>query len=464
MGKVKTIRHAWTQEEEKFLLENYKTMPYTELGEKLGRSKAAVNTRVSLLGLGNKRNAIGLYHDRIISLARNSDNYAEIAHALDVDAKPLAQYMRKHNIVPKPKKISLGKFAIMNGIDDPVKLSGRNTTFKNWFIYWYQTYRRDHISEVTRQKYRLDFGRVCSQPIADELIESVDRGMAQEHMNWFGKDKSKNTVYDYLQTLRSCFSDAAADGYAKMNPFENIRPIFKEQQYSVEKLKEKRDEKKWLEVEEYSKLKYWLTFGLQGQFNEPPIYGTTMRKNPDGLGIVHQIAHTAIFVGLKTGARFGEILGLTPDDILTETNEINIDKTWDYKYKKTFQKTKNTASIRKVPVDRETIDLLRRYVKWLDEYEIEVDQGSLFNLKGLATFSSSYNTRLACVLKELDIQPITMHKLRHTQASLLIAKNIPLELIAKRLGHTDTMMIRRVYGHLLKETEDKGNSMIVGFL
>ena len=464
MGKLKTVRHAWTQDEEKFLMDNYKTIPYTELGEKLGRSKAAVNTRVSLLGLGNKRNAIGLYHDRVISLARKSDNYAEIAHALDVDAKSLAQYMRKHNIVPQPKNIPVSKLAILNGIEDPVKLNGRNTTLKSWFIYWYQTYRRDHVSQVTRHKYQLVFGRLCSQPIVDEPIEKVDRGMAQEHMNWFGKDKSKNTVYDHLQFMRSCFADAVSDGYAKLNPFENVRPIFKEQQYSVERLKEKRDEKKWLEVEEYSKLKYWLTFGLQNQFNEPPIYGTTMKKNPSGLGIIHQVAHTAIFVGLKTGARFGEIIGLTPDDILTETNEINIDKTWDYKYKKTFQKTKNTASIRKIPVDRETIDLLLRYMKWLNEYKVETDQGSLFNLKGLTTFSSSYNVRLACVLKELDIQPITMHKLRHTQASLLIAKNIPLELIAKRLGHTDTLMIRRVYGHLLKETEDKGNSMIVGFL
>ena len=103
-------------------------------------------------------------------------------------------------------------------------------------------------------------------------------------------------------------------------------------------------------------------------------------------------------------------------------------------------------------------------MRWLDQFELETDQGSLFNLKDLKTYSSSYNTRLAIILKELDIEPITMHKLRHTQASLLIAKDVPLELIAKRLGHTETLMIRRVYGHLLKETEDKGNRMIVGFL
>ena len=460
----KNSKSAWTQDDEKYLIDNYKQTPYAELAEKLGRSKQAVTARISLLGLDTKRNLIGMYHDRIIKLARDSDSYADIARALDVDISPLSQYMRKHNIGLQQKPVSVGKLAILNGIEDPIKLNGKNVTFKNYFIYWYQTYRREHVSQVTKNKYRLVFGRVCSQPIADEFIGNIDRGTAQEHMNWFGKDHSKNTVYDHWQFLRSCFSDAVSDGYAKMNPFENIRPIFKEQQHTVAQLKEKRDEKRWLEVEEYSKFKYWLTFGLQGAYNEPPIIGTSGKRNETGAGLVHQVAHTAIFIGLKTGARFGEILGLTREDILVDTNEINIDKTWDYKYKQTFQKTKNIASIRKVPVDRETIDILFRYMRWLDQFELETDQGSLFNLKDLKTYSSSYNTRLAIILKELDIEQITMHKLRHTQASLLIAKDVPLELIAKRLGHTDTLMIRRVYGHLLKETEDKGNRMIVGFL
>lgn len=460
----KSIRNAWTQDDEKYLIENYKTTPYADLAKKLGRSRMAITARISLLGLDTKRNVIAAYHDRIIRLARDSDSYADIARALDVDISPLSQYMRKNNIGLQQKPMSVGKLAILNGIEDTIKLNGKSTTFKNYFIYWYQTYRREHVSQVTRNKYRLVFGRICSQPIADELIGNVDRGLAQEHMNWFGKDKSKNTVYDHWQFLRSCFSDAVSDGYAKMNPFENIRPIFKEQQYSVAQLKEKRDEKKWLEVEEYSKFKYWLTFGLQGTYNDPPIQVASGRRNETGAGMFHQVVHTAIFVGLKTGARFGEILGLKREDIIAETNEINIDKTWDYKYKQTFQKTKNIASIRKVPVDRETIDILFRYMRWLDQFGIETDQGSLFNLKGLNTYSSSYNARLAGILKELDIAPITMHKLRHTQASLLIAKDVPLELIAKRLGHTDTLMIRRVYGHLLKETEDKGNRMIVGFL
>ena len=71
---------------------------------------------------------------------------------------------------------------------------------------------------------------------------------------------------------------------------------------------------------------------------------------------------------------------------------------------------------------------------------------------------------LKSILKELDIEPITVHKLRHTHASILLADNVPIQRVAKRLGHTDTNMIRKVYGHLLKETEEDGNRMIANLL
>ena len=89
----KNSKSAWTQDDEQYLIDNYKQTPYVELAEKLGRSKQAITARISLLGLDTKRNLIGMYHDRIIKLARDSDSYADIARALDVDISPLSQYI-----------------------------------------------------------------------------------------------------------------------------------------------------------------------------------------------------------------------------------------------------------------------------------------------------------------------------------------------------------------------------------
>jgi integrase len=45
-------------------------------------------------------------------------------------------------------------------------------------------------------------------------------------------------------------------------------------------------------------------------------------------------------------------------------------------------------------------------------------------------------------------EPIGFHSLRHTYASLAVMKGVPLLVLAKNLGHRDTRMVERHYGHL----------------
>jgi integrase len=44
--------------------------------------------------------------------------------------------------------------------------------------------------------------------------------------------------------------------------------------------------------------------------------------------------------------------------------------------------------------------------------------------------------------------PIGFHGLRHTWASLSVMNAVPLLVVAKNLGHSDTRMVERHYGHL----------------
>lgn len=48
-------------------------------------------------------------------------------------------------------------------------------------------------------------------------------------------------------------------------------------------------------------------------------------------------------------------------------------------------------------------------------------------------------------------EPITFHGLRHTYASRLAMKGVPLPVIAAQLGHSDTRMVEKHYGHLRSE-------------
>jgi integrase len=43
---------------------------------------------------------------------------------------------------------------------------------------------------------------------------------------------------------------------------------------------------------------------------------------------------------------------------------------------------------------------------------------------------------------------ISFHGLRHSWASLAVMNGMPLMVVAKNLGHTDTRMVEKHYGHL----------------
>ena len=55
--------------------------------------------------------------------------------------------------------------------------------------------------------------------------------------------------------------------------------------------------------------------------------------------------------------------------------------------------------------------------------------------------------RLAC--KRARITPaVGFHTLRHTWASHAVMNGVPLMIVARNLGHADTHMVEKHYGHL----------------
>ena len=55
--------------------------------------------------------------------------------------------------------------------------------------------------------------------------------------------------------------------------------------------------------------------------------------------------------------------------------------------------------------------------------------------------------REACKNAKID-PPANFHALRHTYASLAIMNTAPLNVVAHNLGHADTRMVQKHYGHL----------------
>ncbi|MER8972136.1 site-specific integrase [Mesorhizobium sp. M0800] len=62
----------------------------------------------------------------------------------------------------------------------------------------------------------------------------------------------------------------------------------------------------------------------------------------------------------------------------------------------------------------------------------------------------------ACVAAKI-VPAVGFHQLRHTWASLAVMAGMPLMMVAENLGHADTRMVEKHYGHL---TEDYRDEMI----
>ncbi len=63
-------------------------------------------------------------------------------------------------------------------------------------------------------------------------------------------------------------------------------------------------------------------------------------------------------------------------------------------------------------------------------------------------------------VQQARLAPLTPHDLRHTAASLFISAGANPWMLAEVLGHSDTRMIDRVYGHLFeRDREDLRRKM-----
>ena len=156
-----------------------------------------------------------------------------------------------------------------------------------------------------------------------------------------------------------------------------------------------------------------------------------------------------------TGMRQGEALVLTWKDI--QDGYIDIYKTIakekeDEKHIINTPKTK--SSIRKIRIDNNLINdlnnLKEHYKKIIDFSEEWFVFGGIEPLSPTTIGRKKDNY---CV--KAGVKKIRIHDFRHSHASLLLSKNVPITVISERLGHSDINMTLNTYSHMIPKDEDK---------
>lgn len=145
-------------------------------------------------------------------------------------------------------------------------------------------------------------------------------------------------------------------------------------------------------------------------------------------------------LALATGLREGELLGLTWDDVDFSKSEIHVRKQW-----KKIDANKYGFGVLKKKNSRRTIPISLNTKKLLMEYREHFNAVGLDNrVFALQNYNVIFNVLKAS--KGININ-VTMHMLRHTYATNLIANGMDFKTAAALLGH-DAEMTMRTYSHV----------------
>jgi integrase len=153
---------------------------------------------------------------------------------------------------------------------------------------------------------------------------------------------------------------------------------------------------------------------------------------------------------LNTGARYGELTRLKVVDYNTDSGTLGI---WQSK----------SGKSRDVYLTEEGIALFKQLTAGRDGTEI-----MLCKADGSTWGVGHQTVPMKEAVERAKISPkITFHGLRHTYASLAIMSHASLLAVAGNLGHTDTRMIEKHYGHLtqsFRKAEIQKAAPVFGFV
>jgi len=304
-------------------------------------------------------------------------------------------------------------------------MNTQNSTqrFADYYKEWVELYKVGSVADITLQKYQMTI-RQLETLVPDLTLEGLDRKVYQNLLNIYAQTHERTTTMDFHHHLKGAILGAMDDGLIHKNPTRKV----------TVKGKPPREKK----------LKFLGQFELQLLMKQ-----LELGEHPNFDWLILLLA--------KTGLRFSEGLGITPDDFDFTRQLLTINKTWDYKnVEGGFLPTKTTSSNRKIQLDWH---LSMKFHQLVKEHPNDLP---LF--AGERVFNSTANNRLKVLCKKAGIPTISIHSLRHTHASGLIHAGVSIASVSKRLGHSSMATTQKVYLHIINEMEHHDNDKMMRHL
>lgn len=271
------------------------------------------------------------------------------------------------------------------------------------------------------------------KPISHSSAEAIAKALGRKVKDLFVLEPhveplAPATVLAYHHTISTILSRAVKWGYLQSNPADN-----------TEKPTLDRREAAYLEEADARRLLELL--------QEEPIRWRVV-----------------ITFDLFSGLRRGELLGLRWQDVDLDAHTITVRQTSNYlpELGVYVDTPKNASSARPLRLSTPAVMMLLEYKRWQegqqetlgDAWE-NADDRVFTTEMGAPLFPDSVTQWFGKFVKRSGLPKVTVHSLRHTYATLMIADGAPLVVVSKQLGHAQTSTTANIYAHAIASAQAK---------
>ena len=297
-----------------------------------------------------------------------------------------------------------------------------------WVELWYELYSKPNIRESTQRYYRrfidrhviptlgnVKLSKLTARQIQKMYNDVRQHGRIRECQKEKNPGMSDSYVHGLHMMMHDCLNRAVKEHLILRNPTEDCIPP-----------KVQRKEMKVLRIEDVGAyLKAAEEYGVLPMF----------------------------FLELSTGLRKGELTALLWEDVDVEAKTISVNKqavgVKGGGVKITRPKTE--TSVRRVSISQEALDHL------LAEHANHPDSPYLFASPrtGEMYHPDSIVNLHRKILKKAGLEPVRLHDLRHTFATLALQNGVDIKTVSGMLGHYDAGFTLRTYTHATDRMQEQ---------
>ncbi|QDW98239.1 tyrosine-type recombinase/integrase [Staphylococcus agnetis] len=291
-------------------------------------------------------------------------------------------------------------------------IADRTTKYPHFYKNWIETIKKYEVRDATYINYKRTL-TIIEDLFYDIQLKHLNDIIIQRKLDLYAQTHSKKTTKELMLKIRGSLKYAYARGLIS-NDFGHLL-----------KAKGKNVDKKNipLSITEFKKLRQYCISNQNEEFN------------------------ILILLALETGARRGELLGLTKNDIFE----------YGIKIRRSISPTNDDTSL-KTKHSKRDITINKDVYTALDKLSRN-KTGYIFDTQGFHQSKLLQN-----LLQRLDIKKTTFHGLRDTHASFLFSKDISIDYISRRLGHNSVLTTQNYYLELMPEKKHQQDADALSLL